>query len=505
VNTALLSSIVNSDSLPSMPVAAFKVLELCRQEDVEIHAVADVIAKDPALTAKLLKVSNSSMFGMSKKVATIQQAMVVLGLRTVKIMSLGFSLVDCMSTRRNSKFDYPLYWRRSLSTAVAARQMAEVIGDVRRDEAFVGGMLCDIGMVAAERHPEGIYAPVIRRHQQIGGQIQLIERAILGITHAQISAMMLANWCLPEILCHAVSAHHGDGYDDIDPRARGIAGVMWAASEIAELFSGDCEPPQLAAVRERAMALTGISAESLDLVLGVLNEQVRETAEMFSVELGAEVSFDDIRQGAMLQLATLSMSAEQERLSAETRAQEARSQLQTLSRLNSTLEEQAHKDALTGVANRRAFEEAIKGMVEAGEASKRDLGLIMIDLDYFKKLNDTYGHQAGDEALRRVGRCLSKISDAARFAARYGGEEFAILVTDSSARELRELAEDVRKSIARIRFQHGSKELSLTASIGAVHVSFAEESIDPEEMIRRADECLYDAKHEGRNRVEITF
>ena len=104
-----------------------------------------------------------------------------------------------------------------------------------------------------------------------------------------------------------------------------------------------------------------------------------------------------------------------------------------------------------------------------------------------------------------VGKCLGKISDATQFAARYGGEEFAIIAADVTARQLRELAEDVRKNIARLRIEHEGNELSLTASLGAAHVSFAEEAVEPKELISRADTCLYEAKRDGRNRVEITF
>lgn len=505
MNTVVLSSIVNAESLPSMPAVAFKVLELCRQDDVNIQDVAAVIEKDPALTGKMMKVANSSMFGMSKKVGTIQQAMVVLGLRTVKIMALGFSLVESMNGKSALGFDYPSYWRRSLSTAVAARQLSGVMGDVRRDEAFVGGLLCDIGMVAAERHPDRIYTSVIEQHRSLGGRIQDIEEEALGITHAQISAMMLANWSMPEMLSHAVSAHHGEAFDDLEPRVKSLAATLWAASEIAELFCGDAGPSDFTGVWERTIARLGISSDGLEGVLEVLNEQVREAADMFSVQLGDEITYDVIRQGAMAQLATLSMNAECERAVAENRAQEAQSRLKTLGRLTETLKHQATTDKLTGIANRRAFDMQLNEAISVAEETKSDLGLVLIDLDHFKKLNDEYGHLAGDETLRLIGRCLNKACDEACFAARYGGEEFALVVAEATARELRSLAEDVRKSISRIRFEHEGQAVGVTASLGAAHVSFVEESVHAVELIRRADECLYDAKREGRDRVEITF
>ncbi len=488
-----------------MPAVAFKVLELCRLDDVNIQDVANTIAKDPALTAKLMRVSNSSIFGMSKKVASIQQAMVVLGLRTVKIMALGFSLVDSLGKGSKIGFDYPRYWRRSLSTAVAARQLAEALGTIRKDEAFVGGLLCDIGMVAAERHPGGIYEQILVQHQLRGGKIQDIEREYLDITHAEISAMMLANWSMPETLCHAVGAHHGDGFEEIVLRTKSVACVLRAASEIAELFCGDVCASECLPVKERVIDITGIAPQILESVLEVLNDNVEEAADLFSLELSEGLDYDALRTGAVMHLANLSMSLERDRMDAESQAQKAKSQVQTLSRLNETLAEEAKTDKLTGIANRRAFDQWLEEAVSVNNAKNGNLGLILIDLDYFKKINDTYGHLAGDEALRLVGRCLKDVVENGSYAARYGGEEFVIAVADTTARNLRGLAEDIRKSIGNIRFKHGRKELSLTASLGAVHVSFGEETVEAREILRRADECLYDAKADGRNRVEITF
>ena len=491
MNTALISAIVNSDALPSIPVVAFKVLELSRRDDVEIEEVADVIGQDPALTAKMMRVSNSSMFGMSKQVSSLKQAMLVLGMRTVKIMALGFSLVDAFRSKDDTGFDYARYWRRSLSTAATARQLAEAGGDLRKDEAFVGGLLCDVGMVAAARHPDGVYQSVLNRYVAEGGCIQKIELEELGVTHAQISAMMLSKWSMPEILSHATAAHHGKGIDDLEPRCKKLASVLWAASLVAELFCGDQHPTGLDGVCDQVTNLVGISKPQLESVMEALNGQVRESAELFKLSVSDELSFEEIRQAALMQMTELSLSAEHERAKTAT-------QLQTMTRTAST-------DQLTGVPNRRAFDDHLHGLIQNASSQKRDLGLIMVDIDHFKKFNDTYGHLTGDEVLKLVGRCLGKIADDNQFAARYGGEEFAIVVADATAKQLRQLAEDVRKNIARIRIQHADKQLSLTASLGAAHVSFAEESVQSEDLIARADACLYEAKRDGRNRVEITF
>lgn len=453
--------------------------------------VVDVIGRDPALTAKMMKLSNSSMFGMSKKVSSLKQAMMVLGLRTVKIMALGFSLVDSINDESKSGFDYATYWRRSLSSAIIARQLALIAGDLRSDEAFVGGLLCDVGMIAAARHPDGIYQPVIQRYRDEGGSIRDIEQEVLGITHAQISGMMLSKWSMPEILAHAAAAHHGDGIEELEARTKKLASVLWGASLVAELFCSDIDATQLDAVCKKVMGLVNVTEAQLDPVMEALNEHVRESAEMFKLDISDEVSLDEIRQAAMMQMAQISYSGEQEN-------KQVSNKLEAMTK-------SAHLDQLTGVPNRRAFDEKLEAMIGGAATQRGDLGLIMIDIDHFKKFNDTYGHLTGDEVLKLVGKCLEDFSDDSRFAARYGGEEFAIIVADATARSLRQLAEEVRQGISRLRVKHEDEELNLTASLGAAHVSFAEEKVEPKEIISRADSCLYDAKRDGRNRVEITF
>ena len=112
----IMDRILASSNLPSVPFVALKVLELTQQEDTSIDDIAAVIQKDPALTAKLLRTANSPLFGLVKKVASIRQATVILGLRTVKVMALSFSLVDALRKAQDGAFDYPRYWRRSLTS-----------------------------------------------------------------------------------------------------------------------------------------------------------------------------------------------------------------------------------------------------------------------------------------------------------------------------------------------------------------------------------------------------
>lgn len=498
MSSAILDRVLASSSLPSMPLVALKVLELTQQEDVSVNEIAGVIEKDPALTAKLLQTANSPMFGLAKTVGSIQQATVILGLRTVKVMALSFSLVDALQESQGGEFDYRTYWQRSLTTAVVSKLIAQQHGGTRTDECLVGGLLSDIGMLAAHQCIGDKYNSVVKKYAANPQPIQEIEAEVLGLTHARISSEMLRKWSLPDMLCDAVGAHHGEGLDSLEQRTKLLASVMYASSSIAELFCGDVERWRHQEVKEYCLKLTSISSEALEQVLEEVHTNVSEMASLFKIEIGESVSYETLRTQAMMQLANISMSAEMDRAAADNRAEQAKQELKEVS-------EKAAIDGLTNIANRQAFDENLKNTLEKAQEDGVAVGLIMMDIDHFKKLNDTYGHQAGDEALRQVGQCLRTVCREPAIAARYGGEEFAIILAETTARALQTMAEYIRQEIEKIHFDYDNKPIQFTASLGAAHIDLKLEAATPKEIIERADECLYDAKHNGRNRVEITF
>ena len=159
------------------------------------------------------------------------------------------------------------------------------------------------------------------------------------------------------------------------------------------------------------------------------------------------------------------------------------------------------QDALTLVANRRGFDETLKK--EWQRASRKNIGLslLMLDIDYFKKFNDFYGHLKGDEALRKVAYILKQ--QAARsgdYVARYGGEEFAIILADSSQEQALALGQKICKVIMDEAIEHPTSQVSnvLTVSMGVAHLSF-DDRHSQQDLLKQADKALYKAKGMGRN------
>ena len=498
MSSEIMDRILASPNLPSMPVVAIKVLELTQQEDVCVGDIADVIQKDPALTAKLLQTANSPLFGLPKKVGSIQQATVILGLRTVKVMALSFSLVDAFQQTHGDEFDYRRYWRRSLTAAVVSKVLAQHGGNIRANECFVGGLLADIGMLAAHQCVGDLYRPVVEKFAAGPRPIQDIEKEVLGLSHPQISSGLLRKWSLPDMLCEAIAAHHGEGLDSLDERTRLLASVMYASASIAEVFSGDVNSERLDKVKARCLELISISPTALEETLDDLHTNITEMAALFKLEIGESVSYEALRSQAMMQLANISLSAEMDRTKATNRAQQAQRELEEMS-------QKASIDGLTQIANRQVFDDKLNETLERAKVNGGSVGLIMVDLDHFKKLNDNHGHQAGDEVLQRVGECLKAVCREPAMAARYGGEEFAVILADATTRAVQSLAEMIRRRIESLSLEYNNQSIRCTASLGAAHVDLKLEAATPKEVIERADECLYDAKHNGRNRVEITF
>lgn len=173
---------------------------------------------------------------------------------------------------------------------------------------------------------------------------------------------------------------------------------------------------------------------------------------------------------------------------------------QALRRQKESAEMQARTDALTGLANRRAFDEAVQREIQRAQRYATPLALVMVDLDYFKAINDKYGHHIGDLALQNCARILSASVRNIDLVGRWGGEEFSILMPGTDLEEAVQAAERMRGAIADAPLIDGL-DRGYTASCGVA--AFRQESPTLFSLFGRADAALYAAKNGGRNRVEV--
>ena len=158
-------------------------------------------------------------------------------------------------------------------------------------------------------------------------------------------------------------------------------------------------------------------------------------------------------------------------------------------------------DSLSGIYNRAEFMDLAKRELDRAKMNSEDLSLLIMDVDHFKAINDTFGHGAGDEIIREIGRILKASLRKTDIAGRIGGEEFAVVLRDASLEEAKKVAEKLRGTVAGKKVNYMEQEIHFTVSIGvaAIHCN----TDDIEDILKVADDALYKAKAEGRNCVEV--
>lgn len=173
-----------------------------------------------------------------------------------------------------------------------------------------------------------------------------------------------------------------------------------------------------------------------------------------------------------------------------------------LQQVNEKLERLANTDSLTGLANRRHFMEVLNAEIERAERYDRALSLVLVDLDHFKEVNDSWGHLVGDEVLRATARVLESVCRDVDLAGRIGGEELALILPETTEEGASTVAERVRSRIENLRHEAPDGEgFRVTGSIG---VAWLDDDVHSrEDLLRQADRALYRAKEEGRNRVRL--
>jgi HD-like signal output (HDOD) protein len=193
--------------LPSLPAVVVELLSSMEQEDIDVHLLAAKITLDQSLTAKTLRLANSSFYGMQSKVTSIQQAMAVLGFHSIRSLVMACSITGSFTPGSGNRFDFQGFWRHSIGAAVAARVLAPRLHQ-HAETAFTSGLLHDIGMlVLATRFPLQ-YQVMLDYRDEHDCYIVEAERAVFGLDHAQVGSTLAAHWKFPAAIQAAVAGHH---------------------------------------------------------------------------------------------------------------------------------------------------------------------------------------------------------------------------------------------------------------------------------------------------------
>jgi two-component system, cell cycle response regulator len=487
MNDQLLQRIKQCPSLPSLPSIAMQVLDLAQKADVDIAEIARIISKDPALSGKILRTVNSSFYGRSQHVSTISHALVILGLQSVKTLVLGFSLVTNLTKNKAKGFKHITYWRRSVYSATAARAIAAKVNIVQQEEAFLSALLQDIGMLVLDQVVGDQYGEInnnVKAHVDLAAA----EEQVLGMTHAEVAGVIAEQWKLPPLLSTPIAQHHTP-QNVKDPALKKIAEVVELSGRCADVFVDAEAAPAIAAVRASCRERYKLSEADTDALLDDIGKKTKEVASLFEINIGSAVEYEAVLKKANEALVEITLQSQM--------------QATNLQQQNQELKIAAVTDGLTGLANRKRFDDFLNEQFATANKMQKTLSLLMIDIDKFKSVNDKFGHPAGDAVIRAIGKLLKTAARKQDLASRYGGEEMALILPGTNRAVASAIAETIRKAIAAKPVQHEAMAIPVTASIGVACFEPGTPIMQAAHLIKAADLALYNAKHSGRNCVKV--
>src|SRR5690606_37231013 len=321
MNDALLAKIDACPCLPSLPTVAVDVLNLVKSPDIDMRRLAEVIEKDPALVARLLKTVNSSYYGRSQKITTVNQALVTLGMQSVKTLVLGFSLIESLRDCAAGGFDHRRYWRHSFHTACAARHLARATRISEADELFVCGLLSGIGMLVMDATLGRRYGDVCRKVPSHVEQAAM-EMDAFGTHHGEVGGCMAQKWKLPPELAGPI-AWHVEPYKAPDEPTSRLARLIFVAERCADVFVDPEPAPAISDVRQYLVELQGEANEDwADSLLSTIGQSTSEAAAAFEFNIGPEIRYEKILRDANEALVELTLATRHEADSIQKKARQ---------------------------------------------------------------------------------------------------------------------------------------------------------------------------------------
>jgi len=274
--------------LSSLPQTLSEVLRISRNADSSAKEMSAVLMRDPAMTAKVLRLANSPFFGAGREISSVTQSVLTLGMRAVTALALSASVYD-LTNQWESTVDRVRFWRHSLCVAVGARGIAEKVRYDCPEEAFVAGLLHDIGLLILEKSFPDKFARLWRRAES-GEAFHDIEEDVWGTNHARVGQFLLEQWRLPEGICAAVGRHHVEFVGaETDPDFK-LPQIVGLANDIAHYAVAKNRPTMAVSYDRRDILCRnlGVDTDQLQLIREALLAKTMEEAKFLEIDVGAQ-------------------------------------------------------------------------------------------------------------------------------------------------------------------------------------------------------------------------
>ena len=538
--------------LHTLPAVAMQVLSLADDSQADAARLKRTIELDPALTAKILRVVNSSLFGLTRQIADLGQAVALVGVKALKLLTLGFSLPERMFANKGADV-LRHYWTRTLTRAVACRELAAAVGNRHAEEAFIAGLLGDLGTLVFLQEGGDRYLAMYRRAQDGDPPLCVAERRYYGFHHIDLTVRLLTDWKLPAALCESVRQGLGvRAADDEQKHLPATARLLQLADHLSAIVVDertDLWPQMLDEAGEFPM----LRAERLAEISDRVQDQVRQLADVLNLELVAEHSFREVVQRAHERLGGSSEEVVEELLRARRKKPAAHERAEFEHELEQELlgglddlrdearrtahggthpgdgHELAKQDAAAAgsslnkaeirrAAAQRGVASAKEGtaakarrrgkpiaapapesllarldeMVTVCRQARAPLSLVLVEVDMFKKSVEKFGALWGEYALGLLNEAVEAVDWPTHQIVRDAQERWAVVLPGVDRRRALQLVNEV---IRRFRLICPVEEAGATTlSFGTATVNMPPRDFPAEELRTAAARCLYAAQ-----------
>jgi putative nucleotidyltransferase with HDIG domain len=270
------------DELPTLPVVVSKLLALMDDPEFDLNELTALIAQDPALTAKVLKVANSAYYGFAQEIDTLERAVALLGLNMLKSLTLSVGVVASLPKEKQSRLlNHAGLWLHSAASAAVIRELGRRMGlGKEEDHLFVVGLLHDVGKIVLLHFFQELYQEALQKSQQPNGPLlYLAEREVIGLDHGDVGALLLRRWKFPPQVVQPIMAHHHHDVE-VEANPRDVT-MLRMANLLPQLVGlgrdGNVNPPQ---VGPADLQMLGMDQASLD-DLRAFTEASQESIQAF--------------------------------------------------------------------------------------------------------------------------------------------------------------------------------------------------------------------------------
>ncbi len=476
----------------SPPRVVLELIQAANDPDANITSVGTILMQDPALCTKILRMANSPFYANKKEVATIEHATLIIGLNGILSLALSFTFVKSLHGTPSQSLDYSLFWNRAFLTASISRAIGEICQQKDPEELFMASLIQDIGMLALDHVFPDLYADS-HLDQTIHSHVIAHEQEKLGTNHAVVGGWLLATWQLPARLHMAVTAS-----DDPDPfhstpcEQDQFSSCVSLSGLLASLYLHNANQDDFLGISDKANIWLGIKEERFTEILGKVEQVISDTRHLFEIDMQPPIAPEIIMEKAseILLIRNIQAYHRLEALQQDTSMLKSRCE---------KLEDITRRDTLTGVLSRTYFEEILGTVFQTAFNNNTPLSLIFADIDHFKSINDTYGHQIGDLVLKAAANILSAQLRMSDVIGRYGGEEFIIVIPGGNNAVAQTICNRIVAAFNNTSHEVGvDHPLQITTSLGVATLEDRQTFVTAQELVNAADRALYMAKSHGR-------